>query len=285
MAFICNKIINGKKYAYEITSTWDTKTKKVKKTSKYLGIVDSDGSIIKKRDHKIKQEQLLVDFGDGFLLNEFIKSSSLYSIFTGEIFASVPELIPLIIYRIITGSAMYNAEIWGESNVTSLLHKNANLSSQNTSKILSKLSSERLQRDFFAKYLAELHPLSEDSKTEGVIIDATSLPNEINSCFNAWGRSDNAIEKQFRFMCIVDQASKKPLFYRFLPGNLVDVSTLQNTILELKEMGVSSSCHAPVYLTHPSAKLNDPLTLNFFHCFVTSYFKFRGKIFSIRFSL
>ena len=22
MAFICNKIINGKKYAYEITSTW-----------------------------------------------------------------------------------------------------------------------------------------------------------------------------------------------------------------------------------------------------------------------
>ncbi len=241
MAFICNKIINGKKYAYEITSTWDTKTKKVKKTSKYLGIVDSDGSIIKKRDHKIKQEQLLVDFGDGFLLNEFIKSSSLYSIFTGEIFASVPELIPLIIYRIITGSAMYNAEIWGESNVTSLLHKNTNLSSQNTSKILSKLSSERLQRDFFAKYLAELHPLSEDSKTEGVIIDATSLPNEINSCFNAWGRSDNAIEKQFRFMRIVDQASKKPLFYRFLPGNLVDVSTLQNTILELKEMGVSSS--------------------------------------------
>ena len=241
MAFICNKIINGKEYAYEITSIWDAETKKVKKTSKYLGVVDIDGSIIKKRDRKIKQEQLLVDFGDGFLLNEFIKNSSLYSMFTSKTFASLPELIPLIIYRIITGSAMYNAELWCEGNVTSLLHKNANLSSQNISKVLSKLSDERLQRDFFKKYLAELSALSEDSKTEGVIIDATSLPNEINSCFNAWGRSDNAIEKQFRFMCIVDQASKKPLFYRFLPGNLVDVSTLQNTILELNEMGIRSS--------------------------------------------
>ena len=136
---------------------------------------------------------------------------------------------------------MYNAEIWREGNVTNLLHKNANLSSQNISKVLSKLGDERLQRDFFEKYLTQVCSLSKDSKTEGVIIDATSLPNEINSGFNAWGRSDNAIEKQFRFMCIVDQISKKPLFYRFLPGNLVDISTLQNTILELKEMGVSSS--------------------------------------------
>ncbi|MDX1924192.1 MAG: transposase [Rickettsiaceae bacterium] len=241
MGFISNKIINGKKYAYEITSTWNKETKKVKKTSKYLGIVDLDGSIVKRKDRKIKQEQLLIDFGDGFLLNEFIKKSSIYSIMNSKKFASLPELIPLIIYRIITCSAMYNAEIWSEGNVTGLLHKNANLSSQNISKVLRKLSSERLQRDFFKEYLAEFCSISEDSKTEGVIIDATSLPNEINSSFNAWGRSDNTIEKQFRFMCIVDQFTKKPLFYRFLPGNLVDVSTLQSTILELKEMGVSSS--------------------------------------------
>ena len=66
----------------------------------------------------------------------------------------------------------------------------------------------------------------------------------------------------------------------------IDVTT-QNTPgrSALSQAVRDPKCHAPVYLTHPSAKLNDPLTLNFFHCFVTSYFKFRGKIFSIRFSL
>ena len=40
---------------------------------------------------------------------------------------------------------------------------------------------------------------------------------------------------------MVDQLKKTPLFYRFLPGNLTDVTTLQTTILELESMGVKHS--------------------------------------------
>ena len=39
----------------------------------------------------------------------------------------------------------------------------------------------------------------------------------------------------------MDQENKTPLFYRLLPGNIVDVSTLQTTIAELKSIGVSNS--------------------------------------------
>ncbi len=73
-----------------------------------------------------------------------------------------------------------------------------------------------------------------------VIIDATSLPNQSNTGFNAWGYSDGNIEKQFRLLCVLDQESKEPLFYQYLPGNLSDVSTLQQTIAELRHMGVNS---------------------------------------------
>lgn len=239
MAFISNKIINGKKYAYEITSKWDPESKKVKKTNKYLGIVDEDGSIIKKQDRKIKQAKALLDFGDVFLLEEFTKTTSLHSILTTESLATLPEILPLIFYRIAHPSAMYNAQNWSDGNVINLLYNNANLSSQNISRVLAALGDENLQRAFFTKYVQSVDSI--ETEKEGVIIDATSLPNEINCGFNAWGRSDGSIEKQFRFMCVVDRLSKLPLFYRFLPGNLVDVSTLQNTIAELKQLGVNNS--------------------------------------------
>ena len=90
--------------------------------------------------------------------------------------------------------------------------------------------------DFFSDYLKQLN-----GSDSSVIIDATSLPNQINMDFNAWGRSDGKIDTQFKLLCVVDQVKKIPLFYRFLPGNLSDVSTLQTTVLELAAMGVKNS--------------------------------------------
>lgn len=40
---------------------------------------------------------------------------------------------------------------------------------------------------------------------------------------------------------MVDQISKKPLYYRYVPGNISDVSTLNNTFAELKALGVKCS--------------------------------------------
>ena len=55
------------------------------------------------------------------------------------------------------------------------------------------------------------------------------------------GRADGKIDKQFKLLCVVDQINKTPLFYRFLPGNLNDISTIQATISELECLGVKNS--------------------------------------------
>ncbi len=101
------------------------------------------------------------------------------------------------------------------------------LSSQRISDMLSYLGDESVQRPFFIDYL-KLVGVSDKS----VIIDATSLPNQINIDFNSWGHADGKIDKQFKLLCVIDQNTKTPLFYRFLPGNITDVSTLQTTIIE-----------------------------------------------------
>ena len=229
-----HKIINNKKYAYEVSSYWKAELQQSRRKTKYLGIVDENDNIV--IQSKKNQEKLMVDFGDGYLLNEFIKKLNIFPLIDELITSQYKEIIPLICYRLCLQSAMYNAPSWLEANVICMLYKNINLSSQNSSRILTFLGSEKLQRDFFERYLKVI-----GGAGESIIIDATSLPNQIHSNFNAWGHSDSCTEKQFRFLCVVDQKKKTPLFYRYLPGNLSDVVTLQNTITELKSMGVKNS--------------------------------------------
>jgi transposase len=56
-----------------------------------------------------------------------------------------------------------------------------------------------------------------------------------------WGRSGEEIDTQIRFLLAVDKQSGFPLYFRSLPGNIVDVSAMQNTISELKQYGVNNA--------------------------------------------
>jgi transposase len=235
MSYIRYKVVGNNKYAYEITAYWDPKLKHSKHKTVYLGVVDNRGKILP-RSSGNSRPQLLLDFGDGYLLNQFIRKSDIYKALEESFGKYSEELVPLIAYRLCMQSAMYNASQWLEGNVLRKLYPNADLSSQKISEILAHLSHEDIQRCFFKKYLD-----TQAKSEQAIIIDATSLPNQIHNSFNAWGYSDDSIEKQFRFLCVADQKNKTPLFYRYLPGNLSDVTSLQQTIAELSNFGIRNT--------------------------------------------
>ena len=205
---------DGKVYAYQITSIWDPEKKQPRSISKYLGSVDADGNIIPSgQRQKIRQwknelkttesEKLIQDFGDGIFVLESIKKSEIFP-HMEKIFKRYPELLLLMTYRICKPGAMYNCKLWLDGSVLSSLYKTEpKLSSQDISKILKYLGDESVQRNFFNLYL------------------------------------NSGIDFQFRLHCVVDQETKKPLFYRNVPGNISDVSTLQATIEELHSLGVN----------------------------------------------
>jgi transposase len=231
MSFIRYKKREGRRYAYEVTAYWDKELKKSRQKVVYLGVADDDGVI-----QTPSTEKLQLDFGDTFLLNEFIKQKDIYSILA-EVFSDCNELLPLIFYRLCSQSAMHNASTWASGNYASLISKKANLSSQSISRVLKHLGDERTQRMFFKQYLAKTNHAD-----SAIIIDATSLPNNSHVGFNAWGYDDGGVGKQLRMLCVLDGKTKLPLFYRYLPGNMLDISTLQTTVAELSLMGVKISC-------------------------------------------
>lgn len=237
MSFIRYKRFRNKEYAYEIISYWDPNTKRPKQRQIYLGsVIDKKKKIFKKKGFRQKVERLILDFGDTYLIYQFFKNTKLLNLIKSVFVEKSSYLLSLISYRLCYPSAMTYAQTWYEGNIANQLFKDTDLSSQRISEFLEMIGNEQLQRTFFKKYIASFIKAK-----EGVIIDTTALPNQIHFPFNAWGYNDGSIDKQIRFLFVVDKKSSLPIFYRYLPGNIVDVSSLNVTIDELKRFGVGNS--------------------------------------------
>jgi len=236
MSFIRYKKFGKQEYAYEVNSFWDKKNQRPYQKTKYLGVVVNKSKKIFERKVRRKEEKLILDFGDTYILNRFLEEKTFVQL-VKKVFAEQSEtLLALLSYRICYGSAMVYAQSWFEGNYAKVLYKNSNLSSQRISSFLDYIGDEKLQRSFFAEYIQ----LFCNAK-KGVIIDGTSLPNQIHMPLTAWGLSGEEIDKQIRFLLIVDKDTKNPLFFRLLPGNMLDVSALSITLNELERHNIKNN--------------------------------------------
>lgn len=82
LSFIRYKEFGKKEYAYEVISYWDKSIKKPRQKTRYLGIVVDKGKNIfeKPLKEKIRKEEQILDFGNSFLLHEFLEKYQTRSI-------------------------------------------------------------------------------------------------------------------------------------------------------------------------------------------------------------
>jgi transposase len=281
MSAVHYKKIKGKEYAYDIISYRDKETKKVKKKYIYLGrVMDKENKIFKKMRSNSSKEtcprssketcprinsininnnnintnantnsncrNLILDYGATYCIDKVFKESNLYAVFSDVFRDNLHTLMNLINFRIQASSAMQYANIWYEGNYASILYPNANTSSQRITDFLRMLGNEELQRNFFRAYLDNLrevnnHTGETKSIKTSIIVDSTGLPNEINFPLTAWGHHGSGCEEETRLLMVIDKLRNIPLYFRFMAGNIVDVSTLHTTIEELKQYDIKTS--------------------------------------------
>jgi len=237
MAFTRFKKIYNNTYAYEVWKVKDENGKWQQK-SKYLGVVTDleNKTYEKKRNPAQKQERQVLEYGDSYLINELTENLPIIALLKavfGELFDT---LMALVYHRIIVGGAMCHVQPWYEASFVSQLFQGANISSQNISRVFTYLGEENVQRAFFAAYI----PLVCKDKS-GVVIDSTGLPNQINMPVTDWGYHNGGIEYETRLILAIDRQSERPLYFRYVAGSIGDVSTLSNTIEEMKQNGISTS--------------------------------------------
>lgn len=197
MTFIRFKKFGKKEYAYEINEIYDKKIKRSRQKSRYLGLViDKEKNLFEKKKIKVPIEKIILDFGDSYLLEKFYDNSDTVKIIKSLFNEVHQDILALITYRLCYPSAMMYAEEWLNGNFVKIIYPKANLASQRISDFFKILGDENIQRKFFNAYLAKF-----SHSQNGLIIDGTSLPNQIHMPLTAWGRSGEEIDKQIRFFC------------------------------------------------------------------------------------
>jgi transposase len=234
MSFIRYKKRGNKWYAYEVTAFWDQASKNPKQKTKYLGVSDSKGGKIIKPEKTIPilLEKSIVDFGDCYAIKQVAENYGFITLLKNS-FEDSDTIMTLICYQISEGAAMYNCQEWSYGNIASELFPKAKLQSQNISRLINYLGREDIQDRFFKFYIEKFF-----KKTCSLLIDSTSLPSSINNSLNSWGHTSDGIDQKVGCLMLVDKNSKLPIYFRAIPGEIADVSTLKITINQIHRLGL-----------------------------------------------
>jgi hypothetical protein len=195
-------------------------------------------------------EKYILDFGSSYALHKVLDTV----VFSGAVKELIPEetdtLLSMLFYRMLDKGSDFYAEDWWEGSYMRVLYPNARLKSQRISEFLCRLGEEKVLRRFFEKYIFSL--IAPESRT-GILIDSSALPNEIHFPLTAVHTEAVQTNNETRLILVVDRISGMPLFFCYNTGNIVDVSTLKATIMELSHNGIKTE-HAIVDAGYYSEK-------------------------------
>ena len=183
------------------------------------------------------REKLILDFGDAWFLDSFIRKKKLDKVIDAIDYGNNDSVRAIIQYYVLCNMANCHAETWYEGNYAKVLYPKANLASQRISDMLASLGDEWTYREFFKAYLSLL---AKGKDGENILIDSTGLPNSIHFPLTAISNHNGKISNEVRLIYVVQQKTNLPLYFRYIAGNIIDVSTLTKTMLELKAYKVDT---------------------------------------------
>ena len=121
------------------------------------------------------------------------------------------------------------ANVWYEGNIARYL-STGEMISQRISELLIKLGDESTIREFYREYLTQ--------SEEGISIDTTALPNQIDLEITQWGYSSETVDEEIKLILVMNRKRNRPLYFRYIPGSIMDVFTLLTTKDEMEKLGI-----------------------------------------------
>lgn len=202
---------------------------------------------VKRKTKYPARPKLIISFGDLYLLDKYARKCGFIDAIDGTNFRNKDTLHALFCYYILSAHANCHAEDWWELTYAKILYPKAQMSSQRVSDALADIGSEDAKRGFFKEYFCFLERCetvgkgsSPDGMDDGILIDSSGLPNAIHFPLTAVNTHNGVVSEETRLIYVVQQRTGLPLFFRYVAGNVIDVSTLTRTIAELKANGINT---------------------------------------------
>lgn len=229
------KLINGRYYLYDVKSVYDKSIKRSRKVSLgILGSITQEHGFVpsEKKQLKVKSEKTYLNkeiFTFEYGLSKWLIDNLEEDGTMNELKIYFPDLWQFIVFmvycRISYKSALKDIPFYLEqSDIQNLLGYNEKVYSQKVSDNLFNLGS---MQNSIHQYLKPKNTLR---KT--VLIDATDIilqSNKIGLSQKGYN-SDMNFQLQFVLLYMYDANTFEPLYYRLLPDNIREISSMRNTI-------------------------------------------------------
>jgi len=223
----------GKVYIYSVESYWDKTKKAPRNRQRLIGSLDPvSGAFIPRKPKPAPGEKAMAGVtaqchvvGPALLLEKLTADLELATLLR-KCFPNDAERILCAVYFIVQkGLPLSHCETWCVN------HRHPHegiLSSQEISKLLDVITEADRQR-FFSFWLKKI------SGREYLCYDITSVSSysEGNEYIKYGYNRDHENLPQLNLAMLYGQQSHRPAYYRRMPGNISDVSTLKTTIRSL----------------------------------------------------
>lgn len=197
----------------------------------------TNGASVQRTVPDYGKEKMPLDFGDAFFLDCYLKQLYLSDVIKDLIPQDSDTVMSLVFYRILTDQkANLHAETWWRGSYASVLFPKANLTSQHISLALEDLGSEPVQKQFFERYITLLYG---KSGSTGILIDSTGLVNASKMQITQVSNHNGDINIEIRLIYVIDRRNGMPIYFRYVQGNIIDVSTMITTVNELKQYDIN----------------------------------------------
>lgn len=224
------RFIGGHYYVYEITSVWDGKKgRPQKKTVGCIGkITENDGFIPNKRYidnyHYSKLELTIKNYGaiEMFRILGSDIRENLKNCFP-DIYRQI-EIVALL--RLVYRSQGKDLKYDYEHSYLSDIYPDIGTCRDSINSVMLSIAKREYDRETFMKrFIISGHTL---------VFDGTSIFSSCSDSIVEKGyNSSKSQRKQYRLMYVFDRELKTPIFYRVIPGSIVDKSAFINTVRQI----------------------------------------------------
>jgi hypothetical protein len=179
-----------------------------------------------------KPKNITLRFGDIWLVDQMFSQIGFDKIFEVIMPDSSDTLKSLVSFRLLEPDSYIHTLDWYLNSYASILYPNAKLDSPRISEFHEQLGQEIIYRKFFELYLEIItkQHLLNNQLSIPILIDSTGLQNDIKSHLTAINNHHGDVNNEIRLIYAVDKITKLPIFFRYVPGNIIDNSTFINTL-------------------------------------------------------
>jgi transposase len=245
------QVINGREYVYEYRSIWNKEKQRSEQKREYLGRI-IDGQFVPNKTYLLREElakktDTIDERSVPAVASKRLFAGATYlfdkiSEITGiadDIKASFPgihkELQSLSYYLALEPySPMYRFSRWAQTHDHPC---GRNIPSQRCSELLP-LITEEAKMDFlrrFAKRQAENEYLFYDTTSIG------SYSEQLKQVKYGYSKNNGSLA-QINLALMLGQESGLPVYYRKLPGNITDVTTIDNLLINISYLCLKKVC-------------------------------------------